>query len=214
LPNPPTKEFPLRHKFAYDFTLKEYQTTPDDYATILPLWFADQSKTEALAQDVQVNRSNDNYEGIVKTPAVYMNSRVNMIKITEYVTVPPELDVPDMLYHKSLITIGMGDADVQDPQGNTLLSKLKFSKAADTIHPTWSGNKLEHGGYAHADVDGLTSTQQLETVVLAPETLINEKDGSLGPKIRKMVAGPFLNRVHKDFPYYDDRWYNTPSARS
>ena len=72
-----TKEFGLKHRFFYDFSLEQLEATPADYATMVPLLFADQAKTEALAQGVQVNRANDNYEGVVNTPACYMNSRVS-----------------------------------------------------------------------------------------------------------------------------------------
>jgi len=210
MPNPPTKEFPLRHAFAMDFTLQEFEASPANFATIIPLFFADQAKTEALAQAVQVNRANDNYDGIKNSPACFMNSRVNMIKITEYCMVPAANDIPDAMYHKAIITWGLGDHLIEDPSGVSLLTKLKFTKAADTIHPTWTNVNIEDGGWYHADVDGLTANQEAEAVSLRPDVIQDERDGSLGPKIRSMVIGPFLNRVHKDYPYYSSRWFQIP----
>ena len=212
MPNPQTKEFPLRHKFAYDFALREYETSYDDHSVCLPLWMADQAKDEATAMDVQVNRQNDNYEGLVNTPAIYMNSRVNMLKLTEYYYVDKDYDLPDVLFQKSLITFGLGDSDKKDPQGNTILTALGFTKAADTIHPTWTGTKLASGSFCHADVDGLTTNQQLEQHGVSAQTLDDNKDGSLGPLVQKMVAGPAFTRVHKDFPYFRAQWYDTPSS--
>lgn len=212
MPNPPTKEFPLRHKFGMRFSLQEFETTPADFATIIPMFFADQAKTEALAQAVQVNPVADNYEDLVSTPACFMNSRVNMIKITQYAYVPVAQDMPDMLYHKAIITWGLGDHAIQDPAGTFLRTKLLFTKEADTMAPNYNGVKMLNGGFFHADVDGLTSTQEIEQVPLTPDALDAHRRGTLGAKIRKMVIGPFINRVHKDFPYYDSRWYSVPGA--
>ncbi len=212
MPNPRTKEFPLRHKFAMDFTLQEFETSAADFATMIPLFVADQAKTEALAQAVQTNRANDAYEGIVNTPHCFMNSRVNKIKITEYVSIPPSVDLPDAIYSKAVISWGLGDSDIKDPQGNTLLGKLKFTKAADSIHPTYNGTDLLDGGFFNADVDGLTTNGHIEQIALSPSTLRDQRESSLGPKIRKMVIGPMMSRVHKDFPYFRERWYDVPGS--
>ncbi len=171
---------------------------------------ADHARTEAIAQAVQTNPVNDSYEGIVNMPNCYMNSRVNKIKITEYCMIPPSYDVPDGIYAKAIYAWGLGDHAVADPQGNTLISKLKFTKAADTLHPTWEGTKLPQANLLHADVDGLTSTQLLEPVDEEPKNLYTDRYGSLGPKVRSILTGPFWNRVHKDYPYFSDRWYTVP----
>ncbi len=212
MPNPPTKEFGLRHKFGISFSLQEFETTPADFGTMIPLWIADQAKTEALAQAVQVNRVNDTYEGVVATPNVFMNSRVNMIHVTEYASVAPVADLPDMFYEKAVITWGMGDADVVAPNGTTLLATLFFEKAADTLNPIYNGVNILNGGFLSSEVDGLTGDGELEQVAVSPTSLRAAKDGVLGPKVRSMVQGPFRSRLHKDFPFYRDRWYDSPPA--
>lgn len=210
MPNPMTKEFGLRHKIVYSFGLRQRETSSTHFATMLPLFFADQAKNEAAAQAIQVNRANDNYEGVVSTPACFMNSRINKIKVTEYVRINSDYDLPDCHYEQAVISMGLGDVDIKDPQGNTLLSKLKLTQAADTLHPTWSNTNINKGCFCHADVDGLTTDQELETVALRPSTLREQRDGSLGPKVRKVVAGPGSVFVHKDFPRKRAVWYDVP----
>ncbi len=211
MPNPRTKEFPLRHKFGISFTLQEYETSAVNYATIIPFFFADQAKTDALAQNVEVNPNNDNYVGTVSDAGLYMNSRVNKIKITEYCMVPTVADVPDVLYAKAIISWGMGDADIKDVAAVTLLSKLGFQLNADTISADYSGTDMDNAGLLPPDCDGLTTTLILETIDgKTIESLINQRTGTLGPKVKAMMIGPFLNRVHKDFPYFSERWYSVP----
>ncbi len=205
------KEFALRHRFAYDFSLKA-ETSAANHSTYLPLNFADQAKTESIAQAVQVNRQNDSYEGIVSTPACFMNSRVNNVKITEYTRVIAASDIPDIMISKALVTFGMSDHQIIDPAGNTILSALGFEKAADTLNPSYNATKLAQAGFCHADQDGLTTTQVLEGVTLRPQTLMDTRDGSLGPKIRKMMIGPTYNRLTKDFPWFNSDWYKLPSS--
>ncbi len=210
MPNPQTKQFGLKHRFYMDFSLHIEESTPDQYATVIPLFFADQAKTESVAQGIQVNRANDSYEGVVRTPACHMNSRVNKIKITEYHRINSALDVPDQLLFKGLFNFNFPDVDVKDPAGVSLLSKLKFTKAADTLHPTWSTIKLDNDHYYHADVDGLTTNQSVESVNMYPSELRDHREGSLGPKVRSVLIGPMLNRMHKDFPLFNERWYDVP----
>ncbi len=156
MPNPRTKEFPLRHSFGVHFQLLEEDTGGVDFATYVPLFFADQAKAEADAQVIQVNPQNDTFEGVTGSPACFMNSRVNKIKITEYCMIPAAYDVPDMMYYKAIVSWGLGDYQIKDPQGVTLLTDLGFVQAADTIHPNWTGTDLDIGTILHADVDGLT----------------------------------------------------------
>ncbi len=212
MPNPRTKEFPLRHKFSISFSLQEFEASPVHAQTIIPLFMADQAKTESIAQDLQTNPQNDAFEDVVNTPACFMSSRINMIKISEYVMIPTVADVPDMLYEKAVITFGLGDADITAPDGTTLRNRMGFTKAADTLHPTYSTTKCDNGGFMHADVDGLTSTQVLEGVAITAATYKSRQHGILGAKIRKMMIGPFQNRVHKDYPYWNARWYRVPGA--
>ncbi len=211
MPNPSTKEFPLRHKFAYDFSLLG-ESTVNNFATMLPLVVADQAKTEALAQAVQVNPVNDTYEGIISSPNCFMNSRINKIKITEYHRMKPAADPIDCLFHKALITWGLGDHAILDPQGNTILSKLKFTKAADTIHPTFNAVNMQNGSDTSSEQDGLTGDAELEGVTIRPVDLFNERQGSLGAKIKKMMIGPMRQKLLKDFPIYRSRWYNLPGS--
>ncbi len=128
--------------------------------------------------------------------------------------IPKEIDEPDMLYHKAVFSFGLGDVDVVSKDGTTLISKLQFTKGADHLLPTYiAAADLEHSSLVHADIDTLDTSQLLEGLDLVPSTLRAFKYGELGPKIRAMVDGPFINRVHKDFPYFRDAWYQTP-ARS
>ncbi len=210
MPNPPTKEFPLRHRFGVHFNLQEYETSAANYRTGFPLFFADQAKTEALAQAVQVNPANDNYEGIKNSGACFMNSRINKIKISEYVYIPKNYDVPDMIYHKTIVSWGLGDYSIKDPVGGTLLTALGFTQSADTLQPTYTAQDLESGNLQPADHDGLDTTQQLETTVTIPESLRNALHGKMGAKARAMCIGPFPNRVHKEFPFFSNRWYDVP----
>ena len=211
MPTPMQKEFALRHQFNMWVQVKPYSATNVDYATYLPLYFADQAKTEDLAMDVQVNRANDNYENIVNTPACYMNSRIDNIKITEYARKHPLFDNPDAIFYKNLTTFGLGDVDATDPQGNTLISKLKFKKNSDTLGPIYNGIKFGKASYVHADVDGLTTNQKLEPVDIRPYELLNHRNGSLGPKVKAVSSRPVINRVHADQPFFRERWYETPS---
>ncbi len=209
MPNPQTKEFALKHRFAVRGAFEAEQATPLNYATMLPLFFADQAKTEALAQGVQVNRANDSYEGVVTTPACYMNSRVNKIKITEYIKISGPYDQVDLIFHKAILSFNFSDVDIKDPAGVTLISKLKMTKAADTLHPTWNGTDVTGTANLHADVDGLTAGVW-EHVSLYPSDLRNHREGSLGPSVRKVMIGPILNAIHKDRPYFRERWYDVP----
>lgn len=214
MPNPRTKEFPLRHKHAMRFSLQEFEATHLNDATLVTMYFADQAKTEAIAQDVQVNRAADGYAGVTNTPACFMNSRVNNIKITEYVYVPAAVNVPDILFHKAVITLGLGDVDIISASGaNTLLDFFRMQKNADMVSPNYTGTKLENAGFVAGDADdGLTGTDELESIANTPDQLRNARDGLLGPKVRKLMIGPFINRVHKDFPYFRESWYKTPSV--
>ncbi len=106
---------------------------------------------------------------------------------------------------------GLGDADVVAADGTTILSILKMTKQGDNLLPTYTAaSDLEHAGLLHADVDTLDTTQSLEAIDLHPGELLSAQHGELGPKIRSIVQGPFVNRVHKDFPYFRDSWYKTP----
>ncbi len=172
---------------------------------------ADQGRSESDAQLIQVNPNNDTFEDIVNTPACFMNSRVNKVKVSEYYTIPKEIDEPDLVYFKAVMTWGLGDADVVAPDGTTLLSLLQMTKGADNLMPNYiAGADLEHASLAHADVDTLDTTQSWEGVLLSEQTLSTLRRGELGPKIKSMVAGPIASRVHKDYPYMRSRWYNTP----
>ncbi len=55
-------------------------------------------------------------------------------------------------------------------------------------------------------------TQAIENVAMKPTTLRKVRYGGMGPKIRSMVIGPYLNRVHKDYPYYNSRWFSVPGS--
>ncbi len=210
MPNPRTKEFGLKHRFAYDFMLRQEQASPVDFATVISLFFADHAKTESIAQDLQVNRANDSYEGVVNTPACFMNSRVNKIKITEYIRVAQALDVPDALLWKSMFSFNFSDVDILDPAGVSILTALGFQKNADTLSANYSGTDMKDGSFCHADQDGLTSNAHLETVVTRPSFLRDAREGSLGPAVRKVMIGPMMTRCHKDFPIFSERWYNVP----
>ncbi len=212
MPNPRTREYPLRHTFGYHFNLQEFESTHTHDNTILPLMFADQAKTEALADAVQVHPLNDTFETTVQDPACFMNSRVNNIRIQEYCSIPKEIDEPDMLYYKGILSYGIGDADVVSADGTTLNSILRMTKGADKILPTYiAGADLEHASLVAASVDTLDTTQSLEGTDLTPTTVELAKHLELGAKVRAMFEGPFTNRVHKDYPYFRDAWYKTPS---
>ncbi len=207
------KEHPLRHSTGYHFNLQEFESSHIHFATHIPLIVADQGRSESDAEAIQVNPANDAYEDIVNTPACFMNSRVNKIKISEYYMIPKDIDEPDMMYQKAVITFGLGDADIVAADGTTLVSILKFTKGADNLMPTYTaGADLEHANLMPADIDTLDTTQSLEGVALAPDTLRTSRNGELGAKISSMVMGPRLNRVHKDFPYYSSRWFDVPPA--
>ncbi len=212
MPNPRTREYPLQHRFGYHFNLQEFESAHTHMSTQLPLIFADQAKTEALADAVQVHPMNDSYEDVVQDPACFMNSRVNNIKITEYCSIPKEIDEPDSMYWKAIFSFGIGDSDVVAADGTTLLSKLLFTKTADAILPTYTaGADLEHASLMATSVTTLDTTQSIEGVGSQPASIITHKRGELGAKVKAMVDGPFANRVHKDYPYYRSRWYKTPS---
>ncbi len=211
MPNPRTKEFSLKHRIGYHFSLQEHEASHVHHSTMLPLFVADQAKTETLAQDLQVHPANDLFEGIVNTPMCFMNSRINKVRIAEYCMIPPPIDVPDAIYWKAVLSFGLGDVDILAADGTSLISILGFTKLADNILPTYvAGTDMEHANLLHADVDNLDTTQSLEGVALQPSQLFDARYGELGPKIRSMVDGPFINRVHKDYPYWVDRWYNVP----
>ncbi len=211
MPNKPMREFPLRHNFGYHFNLQEFETTHLHDATSLPLYFADQTKTDALAEAVQVNPANDTFENNVQDPACFMNSRVNKIKITEFVSVNKANDVPDCMYFKSLHTWGLGDADTVAADGSTILALLKMTKGSDTLLPTYTaGSDLDNANLVPASIDTLDTSQLLEAIDLNPRQLYAAGTGELGAKVRSIVTRPSANRVHKDFPYYMSRWYNTP----
>ncbi len=213
MPNPRLKEFPLKHVFPVHFCLQEFESSHVHNSTLIPLWCADQAKTDVLAQAVQVNPNNDSFEDVVNTPMCFMNSRVNKIRIQEYCRVATGTDLPDQIYHKALFTFGLGDADTVAADGTTILSLLAMTKQADNLLPTYvAGTDLEHASLMHADVDTLDTSQSLEGVGLNEHVLKGRMHGELGPKIRKIVMGPYVNRVHKDYPYYSDRWYNAPPA--
>ncbi len=211
MPNPRTKEFPLRHKYGVHFSLQEFEATHLDDATMVPMITADQAKTEAIAQAVQVNPVSDTYEGIVISPNCFMNSRVNKIKISEYYTIPNASDVADLLYHKAVISVGLGDADVVDPSGGTILTQLRLQKNADTISANYTGTDLLNASFLPAECDGLTSTQELESIAHNPSNARNARNDTLGAKVRAMQMGPIPSRVHRDFPYVRSRWYDVPS---
>jgi len=209
--NKPLKRFPLRHRFGFHFTLQEFESAHTHLATYLPLIVSDQGRREIDADVIQVNPSNDNFEAShVQTPACFMNSVVNKMKISEYCSIPPEIDMPDNIYWKALVTFGLGDIDVVATDGTTLAATLLFTKGADNIMPAYQAFDLEHANLMPADIDTLDTTQILESINMAPNTLRDNLGGELGPKIRKMVDGPYINRVHKDYPYFNEKWYNMP----
>ncbi len=211
MPNRMLKQWALRHLFGYHFNLQEHETSHVHTATYLPLIVADQAKTDAIATAVQVNRGSDTYEGIVNTPMCHMNSVINNIKITEYCMISTAADVPDLLYFKAIMSWGLGDVDVAAPDGSTLISKLQMTKGGDHILPTYTaGADLEHANLVHADIDTLDTNQLLEGVALTPVTLRNLQNDELGEKTKAMMDGPFINRVHKDFPYFREAWYRVP----
>ncbi len=86
-----------------------------------------------------------------------------------------------------------------------------MTKGADNLMPTYTAAAdLEHASLVHADIDTLDTSQLLEGVALTPADIRSHKHGELGPKIRALVQGPYINRVHKDFPYFREAWYNVP----
>ncbi len=204
------KQYPLKHRMGFHFNLQEFETTHQHQATILPLYFADQTKTDVLAEAVQVNPGNDTFEGIIQDPACFMNSRVNKIRIQEYCMISTAADIPDNLYMKSLITFGLGDADVRAVDDSTLIAAMAMTKGSDTLLPTFNTFKLEHANLMPASIDTLITTQILEGSTLSPDALYNNRFGELGAKVRAISTKPQFSRVHKDYPYYADRWYNTP----
>ncbi len=211
MPNPRTKEFPLKHRFGCHFSFKEEDTGGVENRTIIPLYFADQAKTDVIADDIQVHPANDAYEGTVISSACFMNSRVNMVKISEYCMIPPAHDVPDMLYQKAVIAFGLGDSDVEDPAGVTLMSKIQFEKTANALLPLFNTAKLANANLMSTDLTNLTSTQLMEEVTMDPDQLRSEmSSGTLYKKLQAMITGPFTSRVHKDYPYWREQWYKTP----
>jgi len=211
LPNPQLKQFPLRHKFGYNFTLQEFESTHNHTATILPLIVADQGRDDLVAEVVQVHPANDTFEGVVNTPACHMNARINNLKISEYVSIPKDIDEPDNIYYKAIMSLGLGDSDVVAADGTTILSKLALTKGADNIMPTYvAASDLEHSSLVHADIDTLDTSQLLEGVALLPSALRQHLVHELGPKMSAIVQGPYINRVHKDFPYFREAWYKVP----
>lgn len=211
MPNPRLKQFPLRHRFGYHFTLQEHESAATHFATYLPLIVADQGKTDVVAELVQVHPANDAFEDIVTGTNCHMNSRVNNIKISEYCMIPKEIDEPDCLYWKAIVNFGLGDVDVVAADGTTLLSKLLLTKGADKLMPTYTaGADLENSNLWPSDIDTLDTSQLGEGVSLTPTVLRDHLGGELGPKVRAQVNGPYINRVHKDFPYFKEAWYKVP----
>ncbi len=179
-------------------------------ATIIPMIVADQGRSESDAEVIQVNPANDTYEDVVGTPACFMNSRVNKIKVSEYYTIPKEIDEPDLIYYKAVLTFGLGDADVVAADGTTILAKLFMTKGADNLMPTYTaGSDLEHASLAPTDIDTLDTTQSWEGITGATQNALSgHRKGELGAKISSMMQGPKLNRVHKDYPYFRSQWYD------
>ncbi len=211
MPNPRTKEYPLHHRCGYHFQLLEEDTGNTDRATYIPLFFADQAKDEDAAEAIHVHPLNDDFAS-TNLAGLHMNSRVNNIRVEEYIMVPPAYDVPDMLYNKMTVAFGTNDVDVVTPSGTTLLSLVGFQKNADTVSPNYTGTDLPLTNIWPADIDGLTSDTQGEPVALNPIPLeAGRNRGALSAKVRAMTSPMFTSRVHKDFPFYSDRWFKTPS---
>ncbi len=211
MPNKPMREYPLRHKFGYHFNLQEFETSHTHLATMLPLYFADQTKTDVLAEAVQVNPANDTFEDIVIDPACFMNSRINKIKITEYCSINKANDIPDCVYYKAITAWGLGDADVVAADGTTIVSLMKMTKGSDNLLPTYvAASDLDNACLVPASIDTLDTSQLLEGVDLDPRDWKNLMNGELGAKIKSISKGLQTNRVHKDYPYFMERWYSTP----
>ncbi len=211
MPNPRTKEYPLRHRTAFHFQLLEEDTGTTDAATIIPLFFADQAKDEDAAEAVHANPLNDD-NAVSVLSGLHMNSRVNNIHVMEYVMVPAAYDVPDMIYNKQVMSWGLGDVDVKDAQEVTILSKVNFQKNADTISPDYSGTDLPLTNVWPSDCDGLTTDTQGEPTSKGPAAMSFQREqGTLHSKIRAMFSPMGMSRVHKDFPFMSDRWFKTPS---
>ncbi len=212
MPNPRTKEYPIRHLTGFHFQLLEEDTGDTDAATVLPLFFADQAKDEDAAEAIHTNPLNDDFISQSALSGIHMNSRVNNIHIREYVMIPAAYDVPDMLYNKMVISWGIDDVNKQDATGATILTNLGFQKNADNVSPNYTGTDLPLTNIWPADCEGLTTDTQGEPVTLQPANLIFSREQSnLSPLVRAMASPMGTSRVHKDYPYYSDRWYKSPA---
>ncbi len=211
MPNPPTKDYPLRHQAGYHFQLLEEDTGVTDFATIIPFFFADQAKDEDAAESIHVHPLNDDF-ATTGNAGLHMNSRVNNIHIAQYIMVPAAYDVPDMLCNMMNIAWGIDDHATVAADGTTLLANIKFQKNADTISPDYTGTDLPLTNVWPSDCDGLTSDTQGEPVALSPASLDFQRNlGEFHSKLRSMSSKMQVIRIHKDFPYYTDRWFKVPS---
>ncbi len=209
--NPPTKDYPIRHMTGFHFQLLEEDTGATDFATMFPLFFADQAKDEDAAEAIHTHPLNDDYVSQSLNSGIHMNSRVNNIHVREYVMIPPAYDVPDMLYNKMVVSWGVDDHSVVDAVGATILTNLGFQKNADSISPNYTGTDLPLTNVWPADCDGLTTDTQGEPVAKTPANMRFSREQSiLNAKVRTMTSPISSSRVHKDYPYYSDRWYSSP----
>ncbi len=211
MPNPRTKEYPLRHLCGYHFQLLEEDTGATDQGTMFPMFFADQAKDEDAAEAIHCHPLNDDFISVTDNAGLHMNSRVNNIHVREYIMIPPAYDVPDMLYNKMVVSWGLNDHSILDAAGATILTALGFQKNADTLSPNYSGVDLPLANLWPADCDGLTADTQGEAMNKSPANLrFAREHGNLSGKIKSMTSPVFTSRVHKDLPFYSDRWVKSP----
>ncbi len=222
-PRPPRgymgQEFPLHHDIEFNFQLSAEIETKN--STIVPLVIQDQGLTPS-GSTKQVNPRNPNFEidagvncyaeSII--PKIALSYRCSLTKGAIETDAIRSLSINVMPIHTAFLS-RLDAEDYKTAVDCENLLELTHETVDEQCYPLWSGTDLDNPSLVPADVPGLTTNQNYESVAFDKETFFDAMQYYTNKNMLQTMIGRMKTLLLKrDYPYsYASNNYNYPIVK-
>ncbi len=195
-----TWRYPRIHNYEFGFGLDADDAAATKNSTIVPYMFQDNAMVDM--ETVKTNPENADF-AVTDMPNVYAGSYVPSLSVRWVMYLRPtdteivHLQVNTMpIYSAFLNRLDAFDKKTGDDIETIL--ELQHETTDEQCYPLWNGTKLYEGGGTydyHADVPGLTTTQQPEGVAFDKEKFFDAMHYYTNKQMLKNVTGGMRNHT-------------------
>ncbi len=203
-----TWKYPLIHNFEFGAGLS--QEAPTVESTIVPYFFQDNALVDY--ENVKTNPENADFN-VVSYPNVMAGSYIPKVQVHWECYIPlADVEIKIEKFNTMMINISMlSRLDAFDKKtGNDIetILELQHETTDEQCYPLWNGSKtFEAGGTFdyHANVPGLTTTQQPEGVNFDKELFFDALHYYTNKEMLKLVTQRMRTYVisAEDIPFYN-----------